>query len=70
MQSPSTTESASESDSDIQTVHTPVESAQNTTKKSSGKRSAVSAGKYSPFNTHHSVTYYLIQLNYFKQVAQ
>ena len=68
MQSPSATESAS--DSDIQTVHTPVESAQNTTKKSSGKRSAVSAGKYSPFNTHHSVTYYLIQLNYFKQVAQ
>ena len=67
MQSPRATKSAS--DSDVQTVHTPVESAQNTTKKSSGKRSAVSAGKYSPFNTHHSVTYYLIQFNYFKQVA-
>jgi len=61
MQSPSATESAS--DSDIQTVHTPVESVQNTTKKSSGKRTAVGAGKYSPFNTHHSVTYYLIQFN-------
>ena len=59
MQSASATESAS--DIDVQTAHTPVESSHKTTKKSSGKRTAVSAGKYSPQYAplgqicHHSI---------------